>query len=145
MYASMIEGMDKSLGDVIDYLEENDLADNTVLLFMSDNGGLSMVPPMGGEQHTQNLPLRAGKGSVYEGGIREPMLVKWPGVTRPGSVTDHYLIIEDFFPTLRSEEHTSELQSLMRSSYAVFCLKKKNTHTNATQTSYHHIQQKHKT
>ncbi|HEY9560010.1 MAG TPA: sulfatase [Anseongella sp.] len=99
-YASMIEGMDKSLGDVMDYLEENDLADNTVLLFMSDNGGLSMVPPMGGEQHTQNLPLRAGKGSVYEGGIREPMLVKWPGVTRPGSVTDHYLIIEDFFPTL---------------------------------------------
>ncbi|QEC52563.1 arylsulfatase A-like enzyme [Anseongella ginsenosidimutans] len=100
MYASMIAAMDQSLGDVMDYLEENDLAENTILLFMSDNGGLSMAPPMGGEQHTQNLPLRAGKGSVYEGGIREPMLVKWPGVTRPGSVSDQYVIIEDFFPTL---------------------------------------------
>lgn len=99
-YASMIEGMDKSLGDVMDYLEENDLTGNTVIIFMSDNGGLSMAPPMGGRQHTQNLPLRTGKGSVYEGGIREPMLVKWPGIVSPGSVTDHYLIIEDFFPTL---------------------------------------------
>src|SRR3546814_12537477 len=52
-YASMIEGMDKSLGDVMDYLEENDLADNTVLLFMSDNGGLSMVPPMGDRKSTR--------------------------------------------------------------------------------------------
>ena len=67
---------------------------------MSDNGGLSLAPPRGGQPHTQNLPLRAGKGSVYEGGIREPMIVKWPTVVRPASVTKQPVIIEDFFPTV---------------------------------------------
>lgn len=67
-YASLIEGMDKSLGDVMDYLEENKLVDNTIVLFMSDNGGLSLSYERAGEAHTQNRPLKAGKGSVYEGG-----------------------------------------------------------------------------
>ncbi|MCJ8165713.1 sulfatase [Pontibacter sp. E15-1] len=100
MYASMVEGMDKSLGDIMDYLEEKGVASNTVLIFMSDNGGLSMAYAGRGAAHTQNLPLRAGKGSVYEGGIREPMLVKWPGVVKPASVNHTPIIIEDFFPTL---------------------------------------------
>lgn len=98
-YASLIEGMDKSLGDIMHFLDEKKIADNTVIIFMSDNGGLS-VHGRGGKPNTQNLPLKAGKGSVHEGGIREPMMVKWPGVTRPGSVNEQYLIVEDFFPTI---------------------------------------------
>src|SRR5690606_13995047 len=81
-YASLVEGMHKSLGDVMDYLEENDLVDNSIILFMSDNGGLSLENTRGGAPHTQNLPLRAGKGSLYEGGIRVPMIVKWPNVVK---------------------------------------------------------------
>jgi arylsulfatase A-like enzyme len=99
-YASMIEGIDKSLGEVMDYLHTKKIDGNTIIMFMSDNGGLSLAPPRGGLPHTQNLPLRAGKGSVYEGGIREPMLVKWPGVTQAGSVTDQPIIIEDYFPAI---------------------------------------------
>jgi Arylsulfatase A and related enzymes len=100
-YAALIEGMDKSLGDLMDYLEENDLTDNTVIIFMSDNGGLSSSPVWReGELHVQNYPLNSGKGSAYEGGIREPMIVSWPGKVKAGSVCDSYLIIEDFFPTL---------------------------------------------
>ena len=99
-YAALLEGMDKSLGDVLDFLDEQHLAENTVVMLMSDNGGLSTSPARSAPAHTQNLPLRAGKSSVYEGGIREPMLVRWPGVVKPGSVTDQYVIIEDFFPTL---------------------------------------------
>ena len=99
-YASMIEGMDKSLGDVMDYLTRQKVDQNTVVIFITDNGGLSLVPPRGGEPHTHNLPLRAGKGSVYEGGIRVPMIVKWPKVVRPGGVAEQYVIVEDFFPTI---------------------------------------------
>ncbi|WP_338875306.1 sulfatase [Spirosoma sp. SC4-14] len=99
-YASLVEGMDKSLGDILQFLDDHKLADNTIILFMSDNGGLSTSPLRGGQAHTQNLPLRAGKGSVYEGGIREPMLVRWPGVVKPGSIANQYLLIDDFFPTI---------------------------------------------
>lgn len=98
-YASMIEGMDKSLGDIMDYLEEHQLVQNTIILFMSDNGGLS-AHTRGGKLNTHNKPLASGKGSMYEGGIREPMIVKWQGITPPGSKTDEYLMIEDFFPSI---------------------------------------------
>lgn len=100
-YASLVEGMDKSLGDLMDYLEKYKLADNTIILFMSDNGGLASEPEWReGKLHTQNAPLNSGKGSAYEGGIREPMIVKWPGVTKAGTVCDKPLIIEDFYPTI---------------------------------------------
>jgi arylsulfatase A-like enzyme len=99
-YAALVEGMDKSLGDVLDYLDQKKIADNTIIIFMSDNGGLSNTPQRGGNAGTHNLPLKAGKGSVYEGGIREPLLVRWPGVVKPHSKTDQYVIIEDFFPTI---------------------------------------------
>lgn len=98
-YATMVEGMDKSLGDLMDYLAESGQMDNTILIFMSDNGGLAAsnrTAPL----HVQNAPLNSGKGSAYEGGIREPMIVYWKGVTAPGSSCDKYLIIEDFFPTI---------------------------------------------
>ncbi|MCG2460727.1 sulfatase [Flavobacteriaceae bacterium F89] len=98
-YAAMVEGMDKSLGDLMDYLEDKKIADNTIILFMSDNGGLS-AHGRGGEPNTHNKPLASGKGSAYEGGIREPMIVKWPGITAMNTLTDQQVIIEDFFPTV---------------------------------------------
>jgi arylsulfatase A-like enzyme len=90
--ASMIEGMDKSLGDLLATLDRLGIADNTVVLFMSDNGSPSQCPP--------NLPLRGHKLTPYEGGIRVPMIVTWPGVTKPGSVCGEPVIIEDYFPTI---------------------------------------------
>lgn len=98
-YATLVEGMDKSLGDIMDYLEANGEADNTIIIFMSDNGGLAALgrtPPLG----VQNAPLRSGKGSAYEGGVREPMIVYWPGVTDKGTVIDNCVAIEDFYPTI---------------------------------------------
>lgn len=100
-YAGLVEGMDKSLGDLMDYLDANNLTDNTIIIFMSDNGGLSAVNTgRGGKPNTQNLPLNSGKGSAYEGGIREPMIVSWPGITKPQTACNDYLIIEDFYPTI---------------------------------------------
>ncbi len=98
-YASMLEAMDKSLVDIMDYVKQKGIEDNTVILFMSDNGGFSLRPREG-KLHTHNKPLNSGKGSAYEGGIREPMIVKWPGVVKPNSVCNDYLIVEDFFPSI---------------------------------------------
>ena len=100
-YVSLVEGMDKSLGDILDWLDANGEADNTIVIFMSDNGGLAAEPEWrDGLLHYQNSPLRSGKGSLLEGGIREPMIVRWPGKTKPGASIDQYLMIEDFYPSI---------------------------------------------
>jgi arylsulfatase A-like enzyme len=112
-YASLIEGMDKSLGDLMNHLEEKGISENTIIIFMSDNGGLSAVA-RGGEKHTHNKPLSSGKGSVHEGGIREPMLVKWPGVTKEKSESDQFVIIEDFFPTILELATISEYKVVQK-------------------------------
>ena len=96
VYAAMVEAMDLAVGKVLNKLEELELEENTVVIFMSDNGGLSTS-----EGHpTSNLPLRAGKGWLYEGGIREPMLIRWPGVAKRGSVDHTPVISTDFYPTM---------------------------------------------
>ncbi len=95
-YATLIEGMDKSLGDLMAWLEKNKLTDNTVVIFVSDNGGLAIS----GRMKEANYPLQYGKGSLFEGGIRVPAIVKWPGVVKEGSQSARPTIIEDFFPTL---------------------------------------------
>lgn len=97
-YAGLIEGMDKSLGDIMDYLRANNLDKNTIILFMGDNGGLAISGRLGNQ--LANFPLSFGKGSGREGGIREPMIVSWPGVTKAGSRTDTPVIVEDFFPSI---------------------------------------------
>lgn len=112
-YASMVEGMDKSLGDLMNHLEKRGIADNTIILFMSDNGGLSAVA-RGGKKHTHNKPLSSGKGSAHEGGIREPMLVKWPGVTKKNSITNKFVIIEDFFPTILELAGVSKYETVQQ-------------------------------
>ena len=95
--ASMVAAVDDSVGALLDKLEELKLDDNTVVIFFSDNGGLSTLGRIG---PGCNLPLRAGKGWLYEGGIREPTLIRAPGVTQPGSVSRKPLISMDFFPTM---------------------------------------------
>ena len=114
-YASMVEGYDASLGAILETLRDRGVAERTLILFMSDNGGLSAhargTTPMGTGQNTHNLPLRSGKGSAYEGGIRVPMIVAWarPDSTQPaqqrlsitsGARTDVPVTSHDFFPTI---------------------------------------------
>lgn len=90
--ASMIEGMDHSLGDVLDALDRLDLAQDTVVLFLSDNGSPSQCP--------RNLPLRGHKLTPYEGGVRVPMLARWPGVAAAGGVVAQPVVVEDVFATV---------------------------------------------
>jgi arylsulfatase A-like enzyme len=96
VYAGMVEAMDTAVGIVLDRLDRLGLAENTAVFFMSDNGGLSTSEGW----PTSNLPLRAGKGWLYEGGVREPMIVRAPGVTRPGSACTEPVISTDFYPTM---------------------------------------------
>ena len=96
VYAGMMESMDRAVGKVLDKLDALGLDENTAVFFMSDNGGLSTSEG----SPTSNLPLRGGKGWLYEGGIREPFLIRWPGVTKPGSTSDTPVISTDFYPTV---------------------------------------------
>jgi arylsulfatase A-like enzyme len=96
-YASMIAAVDDSVGQVLGKLDELGLTDNTVVFFFSDNGGLCTL---GGGGPTSNLPLRSGKGWLYEGGVREPMIVRAPGIAKPGSVCCTPVVSMDFFPTM---------------------------------------------
>jgi len=96
VYAGMIESLDDSVGRILDKLAELGLDKNTVIFFTSDNGGLSTSEG----SPTSNLPLRGGKGWNYEGGIREPLLVKWPGVTQPGAVCDEPVMSTDYYPSI---------------------------------------------
>ncbi len=95
VYAAMVEAMDLAVGKVLDKLESLGLDDEVVVAFTSDNGGLSTSEG----SPTSNLPLRGGKGWIYEGGIREPFIVRWPGVTKAGSVCPEPVMSTDFFPT----------------------------------------------
>jgi arylsulfatase A-like enzyme len=98
-YCAMVETADQSVGALLKSLDESGKAERTVVVFFSDNGGVryqgKRVPPV-----TNNAPLRAGKGHLYEGGIREPLMIRWPGVTRPGSVVHTPVCSVDFHPTL---------------------------------------------
>jgi arylsulfatase A-like enzyme len=100
-YAAMIASVDESVGRVMALLDELKLADNTVLIFSSDNGGVGGYEREGikGGDITDNAPLRSGKGSLYEGGTRDPFIVRWPGVTKPGATTDVPTIHVDVYPT----------------------------------------------
>jgi arylsulfatase A-like enzyme len=96
-YASMVAAVDQSVGEILAKLEELKIADNTVVIFFSDNGGLCTTRSAG---PTSNQPLRSGKGWLYEGGVREPMIVRAPGVTKPGTECEVPVISTDFFPTM---------------------------------------------
>lgn len=90
--AAMIERMDEGIGRILDTLDRLGLAENTIVIFHSDNGGLM--------QKQSQAPLRAGKGTLYEGGIRVPTCLRWPAVVEPGRISAEPVITHDFFPTL---------------------------------------------
>ena len=91
VYAAMVESIDQSVGRVVKTLQDLALEDNTVILFTSDNGGFYKA--------TNNSPLRANKGAYYEGGIRVPLIVKWPGKSKPGRVLRDPVTSTDLYPT----------------------------------------------
>ena len=111
-YATMIESMDSALGRVLDHLEDLDLLEDTIVIFASDNGGLS-AHARGGERHVHNAPLRSGKGSAYEGGVRVPLVVSGVNgediggrrVSTPVSVIDLFPTILDLTSTPAPSEH----------------------------------------
>ena len=92
-YAAMVETMDTNVGRLLNELDALGLTKNTIVVFTSDNGGIRSIAP-------QN-PLRAGKGSYYEGGTRVPCIIRWPGIIEAGSLSDEPIINVDFFPTFK--------------------------------------------
>ena len=105
-YATMVETYDNALGTLLDTLKQSGALDETIVIFHSDNGGLSAhsrgPAPDGSPLHTHNAPLRSGKGSAYEGGTRVPLIIRWPGTVTPDSASDAAMISHDLFPTILS-------------------------------------------
>lgn len=97
-YAAMVHSLDQNVGRLLDKLEALGIADSTLVVFNSDNGGFDQVRD--GEQVTSNAPLRSGKGSAYEGGIRVPLIIRWPGVTPENATCDTPVTTMDFYPTI---------------------------------------------
>ena len=102
-YAAMVETLDAAVGQVLAALDDLELADDTVVIFYSDNGGVGGYAEAGVEANldvTSNAPLRGGKGMLYEGGVRVPLIVRYPGVAAPSSVSAEPIMCVDLFPTL---------------------------------------------
>lgn len=116
IYAAMVEAMDEAIGKVLKSLDDHGVADDTIVVFFSDNGGLSTSEG----SPTSNLPYRAGKGWMYEGGIREPLIVRWPKGAKGGTTCDVPVISTDFYPTfleacgleLKPEQHKDGMSLL---------------------------------
>jgi len=97
-YAAMVESMDDAVGKLLDAVDRLGIADHTIVVFYSDNGG-NMYNEVDGTTPTSNRPLRGGKATIYEGGVRVPCVVAWPGLTKAGSRTDAIIQSQDFYPT----------------------------------------------
>ena len=100
VYAGMVQSTDESVGRILDRLEALGLSDSTIVVFVSDNGGLSTYSGERTLGPTSNLPLRAGKGWLYEGGIRAPLIIRWPGAAAAGGVSETPASSTDIYPTL---------------------------------------------
>ena len=102
VYAAMVKSLDESVGRVLAHLKARGLDQNTIVVFASDNGGFIGVDRQSGQTVpvTNNAPLRSGKGSCYEGGVRVPLTIRWPGVTPQGAECDEPVVVMDLFPTL---------------------------------------------
>ncbi len=98
-YAAMVESMDAAVGTLLDALDHLGLAERTIIVFYADNGG-NMYNEIDGTTPTSNAPLRGGKATVFEGGIRVPCVVSWPGLVAPGTRSDAIIQSTDFYPTL---------------------------------------------
>jgi arylsulfatase A len=96
-YAAMVHSLDENVCRVLNKIDELGIADNTIVIFFSDNGGY--INKFNQKVVTSNYPLRSGKGSLYEGGIRDPLIIRWPDVTKSGSVCSEPVSSIDFYPT----------------------------------------------
>lgn len=135
-YASMVAAVDESVGELMEVLEREGIVDNTVIIFFSDNGGLSTMGRMG---PTSNLPLRSGKGWLYEGGIREPMIVSAPGLVAPNSECDSPVFSTDFFPTIAELSGAAIPQDLELDGESLMgLLKQSNVEEPSSRTLYWH-------
>jgi len=105
VYAAMIESLDDNIGRVFNTLQAVGKAENTLVIFTSDNGGLATAEG----SPTCNAPLAEGKGWMYEGGTREPLMVRWPGVVRAGSICSQPVTSTDFYPTILDVAHMEQL------------------------------------
>ncbi len=109
VYAGMVRSIDESVGRIVQRIATEGLTERTVFIFTSDNGGLASAEYKG-QAATSNLPLKAGKGFLYEGGIREPMCIVWPGVTKPNSVSTMPVTGTDFYRTIAQIAGVTKLQ-----------------------------------
>ncbi len=102
VYAAMAKSLDDGVGRVLARLKERGLEQNTIVIFASDNGGYTGIDHQAGQtvHVTDNSPLRSGKGSLYEGGVRVPLIVRWPGMTQADKVCNEPVMMMDLFPTL---------------------------------------------
>ncbi|MEM6279423.1 MAG: sulfatase [Verrucomicrobiota bacterium] len=100
-YAAMVQSLDDNVGKILDAINRLGLAENTIIVFTSDNGG-NMYNEVDGTTPTSNRPLRGGKANNWEGGVRVPTVVVAPGITEPGSRSDQFVMSQDFYPTLLS-------------------------------------------
>ena len=96
-YAAMVHSLDENVGRILDKIDELGVAGRTIVVFFSDNGGY--INKFNRKVVTSNYPLRSGKGSLYEGGVRDPLIIRWPGVTKAGSVCSEPVSSIDFYPT----------------------------------------------
>lgn len=119
IYGGMVESVDKSIGRLVTKIDELNLAENTLFVFFSDNGGLNVIEAPN-TPATSNAPLRDGKGYVYEGGIRVPLIARWPGVIKPGTTCNVPISSVDFYPTFlelsgteRPQQQTLDGESIM--------------------------------
>ena len=98
-YAAMVESLDDNVGKMLDAIDRLGIADRTIVIFFSDNGG-NMYNTIDGTTPTSNKPLRGGKATMYEGGVRVPCIVRWPGVVKPGTRSAAVIQSVDFYPTI---------------------------------------------
>lgn len=117
VYAAMVEHFDQSLGRLRKKLDQLGIAQDTIIMVTSDNGGLRNESS-NSKLITDNSPLRAGKGHLYEGGIREPLIVNWPGVTKAGTVTDAQVCSIDLLPTIAEMAGARAVSGIDGLSYA---------------------------
>ena len=122
-YAGMVKSLDENCGRILDTIERLGLTGRTVVFFMSDNGGMGGYADagIGGKDVTNNAPLRGGKGMLYEGGVRVPMIVRWPDIVTPGTTSDVPVMTHDFYPTFvdiaggkRPADYTLDGESLVQ-------------------------------
>lgn len=134
--ASMVAAVDDSVGAILKRLDQQSLAEDTVVIFFSDNGGLCTLGNRPGP--TCNLPLRSGKGWLYEGGVREPTIIRAPGVTKPGSTSDVPIVSMDFFPTMLELAGLPLMPNLHKDGQSIMPLLKESSGLPARELYWHY-------